>query len=104
MNRETLLRLCEHYFLIDEHFTSSDVDAVFAQVAPEGKQVIDLPQFASVIQLIVEMKDLHVDTICQAVMHFVGPTVRPMCAAPANDELAPFQVVENQAICPISCV
>lgn len=102
MNRETLLGLCEQCFLVDDQFTSSDVDAIFAQVAPEGKQFIELPQFEVAMQLIAKMKDFHVDTICQAVKHLAGPTMLPTCAVACNVELVPLQV-ENQANCPISC-
>lgn len=101
MNRETLVRLCEHCFFIDEQFTSSDVDAIFAQVLPEGKQSIELPQFEVAMQLIAQKKDFNVDTICQAVKHLAGSTLRPMCAVVSNVEEAQIRF-ENQTNCPNS--
>merc|ERR1711870_123084 len=92
MNRETLVRLCEQCFLVDEQFTPSDVDEIFAQVTPEGEQLIELPQFEVAMQLIAKRKDFHVDTICQAVKHLAGPTQRPMCAVATNIEETPLQV------------
>lgn len=103
MNLETFTRLCESCFLLDEQFTSSDVDAIFAQVASEGRQFIELPQFEVAMQLVAKIKDFHVDTICQAVMHLAGPTLRPTCAVVNSVEEAPLQF-ENGVNSLISCV
>lgn len=100
MNRETFVMLCEQCFLTDEQFTASDVDAIFTQVAPEGKQPIELRQFEVAMQLIAKTKDFRVDTICQAVMHHARPALRPICAAAGNVEKTPLQI-ENWANCRI---
>merc|ERR1719343_162993 len=75
MDGKTFAKLCKDCKLLDKKFTATDVDLIFAKVAPKGQRRITFEQFGAALEHVATKKGTGVDAVHDAVCNAGGPTL-----------------------------
>jgi hypothetical protein len=75
MDGKTFAKLCKDCKLLDKKFTATDVDLIFAKVAPKGQRRITFEQFGAALEHVATKKGTGVDAVHDAVCMAGGPTL-----------------------------
>mmetsp|Transcript_59050 Transcript_59050/g.127745 ORF Transcript_59050/g.127745 Transcript_59050/m.127745 type:complete len:412 (-) Transcript_59050:68-1303(-) len=73
MDGKTFAKLCKDCELLDKKCTPTDVDLIFAKVAPKGQRRIHIGQFEAALELLANKKGKSVDEVRGIVTEHGGP-------------------------------
>ena len=73
MEGKTLVKVAKDCCLLDKHFTTTDIDLIFAKVKTKGAKKITFQQFTSALELIAAKKGISTEELESRILSVGGP-------------------------------
>ncbi|CAK0864433.1 unnamed protein product [Prorocentrum cordatum] len=75
MDGKTFIKLCKDCKLVDKKLTATDVDLIFAKVAPKGQRRISFEQFGTALEHLATKKGTSPEDVKSSITQSSGPTL-----------------------------